>query len=281
MNQRGARMNQKGAHMKRAIWMSAAVAVWLVTPHVAAAKSGASCAPAQVNELVASSGLEADGTAQARWQQDDRCRQRFGVEVENVAVGDYALLVGGVLRGSIAVRATPTGTQGEIEFEGLDDTPHPLTLDFDPRGLVIEIRLGADVYFADVFDGSGPAASPTPTRTAIPTAADATPTAAATRTDDRGGLRTATRTRTVGPTRTTAARTATPPRPTRTPTALRSGSNRDSGSGGGWLSFFGAARSRRSATVAPTRTRTPELRGREPEAGRGGAGEAGHHGADG
>ncbi|MDX2167180.1 MAG: hypothetical protein SF182_08960, partial [Deltaproteobacteria bacterium] len=165
-----------------------------VAPRMAAAKSTASCAPAELSQRLASTGLDADGSARARWRQDDRCRAGLSIELEDVPVGDYVLLVGDVERGRIAVAATLGGTRGTLELESPDDTPHPATLDVDPRGAVVVVRGAAGIYFADTFDGSagGPAATPVPTRTALPRTPTAAPTRAATgtpaatRTDDRG-----------------------------------------------------------------------------------------------
>jgi hypothetical protein len=202
-------------------------------PLAAVAKSAVVCTPAELSERLASTGLDPDASARARWRQDDRCRTRFSVELEGVPVGDYVLQVRDIERGHITVLATATGTRGEVELESPDDTPHPLTLDFDPRGAVVVVTGAAGIYFADTLDGSGgAAATAVPTRTALPrtpTAAStrvATGTPAATRTDDRGGLRT----RSTTPTRTpTLRRTATPARPARTPTPPRR-----SASGSGW-----------------------------------------------
>lgn len=188
-------------------------------------RGGTTCSAQTISELVAPTGLDADGTARARWRQDSRCRADFGVELEDVPAGDYLLVVGGVVRGTIAVRALPTGgTEGEIEFEAIDDTPHPLTLTFDPLDAVIEIRAGGAIWFADVFDGIGAAPATTPTavrtRTPLPTVRT-TPTAART----IGATRT--RTRTIAPTR-----TATPQR-------TRTGSSGSSSRWSGWGSLSG------------------------------------------
>ncbi|HSP96060.1 MAG TPA: hypothetical protein VL049_02295 [Candidatus Dormibacteraeota bacterium] len=200
---------------------------------------GTACAPQELRESVASTGLDADASARARWRQDDRCRRDFQVEVEDVPVGSYDVLVDGTVRGTIAAVADPAGgTRGELELESAgDDTPHAPALDFDPVGAALEIRGAAGIYFADVFDGIGAAptlATPIPTRTAVPTAAGATPTAAASRTarpterEDRGE-----------PTRATvrATRTPTLPRATRTATPARTASAQrtdNSGPGSRW-----------------------------------------------
>lgn len=191
---------------------------------------GTTCATRVLAEAVASTGLDADGSARARWRLDDRCRQDFAVELQDVPVGAYELAVAGVVRGRIAVAVDATGrTRGEIEFEAAgDDTPHALPLDFDPVGAVLEIRGAAGIYFADVFDGVAGAATPAPTRTAAPT-----------RREDAGTpTRAATRTRTARPTSTVTApralRTATPPRTPRTATPRTTGARAGSFSWFGW-----------------------------------------------
>lgn len=182
------------------------------------AKNGA-CSATRIEQALASTGLDGDATANVRWRVDEDCRRNLNVEVEDLAVGDYDLLVGGVLRAVIAVRPALGGTQGEVEFEGPDDNTGALPLDFDPLDSAIEIRGSSGLYFADVFDGaSGPVA--TATRTTTPT-------------PSQRGTRVA-----------TAVRTATRTR-TKTPTALRT---RTSSS---------IAATRTPGAVAPTRTASP------------------------
>jgi hypothetical protein len=199
---------------------------------------GTACVPQQLSESIASTGLDADGSARARWRQDDRCRRDFQVEVEDVPVGSYDVVVGGAVRGTIAVVADAAGgTRGELELESAgDDTPHAAPLDFDPVGATLEIRGATGTYFADVFDGIGTAptpATPIPTRTAVPTTDEATPTAVASRTarpTEHGNEGEPARTRT-GTVRAT--RTPTLPRATRTATPARTGTARADNSGPG------------------------------------------------
>jgi hypothetical protein len=85
----------------------------------------------------------------------DDCRREFRVEIEDVPVGDYDLLVGGVPRGTIAVVDTGTAVKGELEFSTDDDDAGALLLDFDPTGAAIEVRQGATVFFSSAFTGGG------------------------------------------------------------------------------------------------------------------------------
>lgn len=155
------------------------------------------CTPQEIREALASTSADADASADARFRTDDRCRLDFRVEVEDVPVGDYTLAVGGVDRGTIAVRATPMGTGGKIEFKAGDDDGNELPLDFDPLGATIEIRSAETIFFSALFDGvaDGGAGTPTPTRTAVPSDPPATRTPTALRTPTNGATPAATRTR--------------------------------------------------------------------------------------
>lgn len=64
-------------------------------------------------------------------------RVEFKVELEDVAVGNYVVRVGGTPRGTVAVVAIAGGTRGEIEFRNPVE-PGKSPLDFDPRGALIE-----------------------------------------------------------------------------------------------------------------------------------------------
>jgi hypothetical protein len=74
----------------------------------------------------------------------------FSVELEHVAIGSYVLNVGGSDRGTIDVVAVGGGAEGEIEFR---DPPEPghLTLDFDPRGQVVEILQNGAALVSGTF----------------------------------------------------------------------------------------------------------------------------------
>jgi hypothetical protein len=67
-------------------------------------------------EMLTSTGLDADATARAGYRADDKGRHKFAVEVEKVDAGAYQLVVAGVVRGTITAKATAAGVVGEIEF---------------------------------------------------------------------------------------------------------------------------------------------------------------------
>ena len=77
-------------------------------------------------------------------------RVEFKVELEDVPVGDYQLMVGGVDRGTLSVVDVPGGTEGELEFRSPEDATH-LPLDFDPRGQVVRLSGVAGFVIEGVF----------------------------------------------------------------------------------------------------------------------------------
>ncbi|MGB0514172.1 MAG: hypothetical protein ACPGJE_04950, partial [Wenzhouxiangellaceae bacterium] len=68
-------------------------------------------------------------------------RAGFEVEIEDVPIGPYTLRVDGIDRGTIDVIDTLNGAEGELEFS-FPAEPGKLPLDFDPRGLLIEVLDG-------------------------------------------------------------------------------------------------------------------------------------------
>jgi len=79
----------------------------------------------------------------------------FDVEIEDVPVGDYTLLVDGIARGTIQVVNVDDGTEGEIEYSSPQDGDD-LLLDFDPLGALIEVAEGSNVLFSAVLEpGNG------------------------------------------------------------------------------------------------------------------------------
>jgi hypothetical protein len=101
----------------------------------------------------ANAGVYPDGEAEAEYEARGE-HAEFGVEVEDIPVGEYALLAGGVERGVIEVVEIEGGTEGEIEFEApVDDDDDELLLDFDPRGQAVEILEGGTLVFSADFPG--------------------------------------------------------------------------------------------------------------------------------
>lgn len=93
------------------------------------------------------------GDADAELEQESN-RVDFKVEVEDVPVGSYALVVDGIERGQIQVVADDNGTEGELEFRFPTESGK-LPLDFDPRGALVEVFDGNTRLFWTSFPASG------------------------------------------------------------------------------------------------------------------------------
>ena len=121
--------------------------------------------PVSIEERMASTGLDPNASADAEFEIDDRGRQEFSVEIEDVPAGEYELWVGGVLRGTITAALNDDDEiEGEIEFSSSDDDDDELPLNFDPRGQLIEVKNASGTFFSHTFGNgdanSGPSASP-------------------------------------------------------------------------------------------------------------------------
>jgi hypothetical protein len=91
-------------------------------------------------------GVIPQAKGKARFRVRDDCSEDFRVEIEDLPVGDYNLLVGGVNQGTITVTDTGGETEGEIEFDTDPDDPGELLLDFD-------IEQGGTVFLSRTFPG--------------------------------------------------------------------------------------------------------------------------------
>jgi hypothetical protein len=90
----------------------------------------------------------ASGDARLRPRED---RTDFDVGIEDVPVGNYDLRVGGSQVGTItAVLLEDGSVEGELEFRNPVE-PGKSSLDFDPRGQLIEVLEGATVILETVF----------------------------------------------------------------------------------------------------------------------------------
>lgn len=89
----------------------------------------------------------AKGDTRYREQAAD-CDKDFSVQIEDLPLGDYSLVVGGTVRGTITVANVLGNIQGEIQFDTEPNDPGELLLTFDPSGQLIEIVQGATVYLS-------------------------------------------------------------------------------------------------------------------------------------
>ncbi len=93
-----------------------------------------------------STGVDPDADGKARFRQETNCDRDFRVQAEDLALGDYELVVGGIVRGTITVVDLGGDIAGEVEFDNDPDASGELLLDFDPRGALVEVRQGATVF---------------------------------------------------------------------------------------------------------------------------------------
>jgi hypothetical protein len=107
------------------------------------------CDPMDVEPEMANTGADPDAHGKARFRQEIDCDRDFRVEVDDLAVGSYELVVGGVVRGTIDVVDVGAGdTEGDIDFDNDPDQPGEILLDFDPRGELVDVRQGATVFLS-------------------------------------------------------------------------------------------------------------------------------------
>ncbi len=121
--------------------------------------------PSTLSEDLASTGLDGGASASADYAVDAQGRHKFSVEIEDVAAGDYYLVVAGVVRGTIHATFSSNRVKGELEFDSKVEPGHR-PLNFDPRGQLIEITSAAGTFFSHVL-GDGSATTPGPS-SAIP-----------------------------------------------------------------------------------------------------------------
>ena len=106
--------------------------------------------PGEIQVSLNNAGVFPAASGDARYRIDDDGDRDFDVEIEDLPVGGYDLVVGGVQRGTIEVVVIDGDNEGKIEF-GSPADPDELPLDFDPRGQLIEIFDGATLVFSVNF----------------------------------------------------------------------------------------------------------------------------------
>ncbi|MCX5737087.1 MAG: hypothetical protein NTZ61_01040, partial [Proteobacteria bacterium] len=104
------------------------------------ASTADSCTPEDDLRPLAANAIQPPASGHARLRVRDDCRTRLNVEIEDVVAGNYAVIIGGVLRATLnaAFDAVKGQVRGEVEF-GDDDAGAP-PLDFDPHGQTVAIE---------------------------------------------------------------------------------------------------------------------------------------------
>ncbi len=119
--------------------------VFPLTPSISDGDDSGSTPPpppagSSVSTVLQATGMDADASGKAQYESFGN-EQEFEVEVEDLDDGSYELRVGGVTRGTVQV----AGEEGELRFR-FPERDGSLLLDFDPRGKLIEVVRGANVY---------------------------------------------------------------------------------------------------------------------------------------
>lgn len=111
---------------------------------------------------LAPSALGTTGSVLARYELNPSGKPRFVVQPRHVPAGSYDVLVGGVPVASFVPNSAGNGyldfrasTKGfGALMKGPDGKPshnQKMSLDFDPRDKLVELKQGADVYFSGVM----------------------------------------------------------------------------------------------------------------------------------
>jgi hypothetical protein len=91
---------------------------------------GISAATPSVQDFLIPPVTPLTGFARGRLSVDRDARRKFDLELIDVPVGNYELLINSVFKGFITVVADPAGTQGEIQFASEPDDEEELPLNF-------------------------------------------------------------------------------------------------------------------------------------------------------
>lgn len=98
-------------------------------------------------------GVDADASGKAEFEESAQ-RIEFKVEIENLTPGTYELFTDGEKRADIEVLQDDDATEAEVEFSSPVDG-NDLLLDFDPRGMLLEIQQGGVVYLTSDLPAQG------------------------------------------------------------------------------------------------------------------------------
>ncbi len=119
-----------------------------------------------INQAFTNTGAASAASGHVKFEQR-ASRTEFDIEVEDLPVGAYDVVVGAQVRWALTVVAIPGGTRGEVEFRSPVEPGHVL-LDFDPRQQAIAIRRTGTTYLTTTLGQASNTATP-PSGSAPPT----------------------------------------------------------------------------------------------------------------
>jgi hypothetical protein len=97
-----------------------------------------SCSVVTLEPDLINTGALPGAKGQARFRQEDDCDRDFRVELEDLPTGNYPLVVGGIVRGTIPVTLVNGQPKGKIVFDN-EPQAGEFLYTFDPRGQLIQI----------------------------------------------------------------------------------------------------------------------------------------------
>jgi hypothetical protein len=106
------------------------------------------CAFSETETPLVAAPAAGSGSGNTKLRVREDCRRDFSVEIEDVPLGAYDLLIGGVPKGTLQVVDVGGQNQGEIEFTSEPHDSGELFLDFDPIGAEVEIRQSGTLFFS-------------------------------------------------------------------------------------------------------------------------------------
>lgn len=113
--------------------------------------TGSGAGECEVKLPLISTGADSNASAEAKFRRKAGGDEDLEVEIEDVVVGAYELLVGGEVRATIQVVTVEGGTRGKVEFDSDSPQAGELLLNFPVAGQEIVIRQGGTSYFSRVM----------------------------------------------------------------------------------------------------------------------------------
>lgn len=114
---------------------------------IAQIKNVNSCIFSKTSMQLESTGTDADASAELEFDTKENCVRGFKVEVEDLPVGEYELIVDGNVRGVLSMTNSLSGTNGELEFSSDPHESGKQLLNFEPKGKIVQIQQGTTIYF--------------------------------------------------------------------------------------------------------------------------------------
>lgn len=110
------------------------------------------CDPHETELDLASTGADEDAEAEVQEKLKADCEREFEVEVVNLPMGDYEVVIGGE---TYKINVPVDGAEASIEFSSDPEGSDEFLFDFEIADQSIEIRQGDVVYFSNTLPDQG------------------------------------------------------------------------------------------------------------------------------